>query len=149
MKRLLTAVLLLVVTTVAQAAELRAIVAKRVIYPGETLTAADLRDVAVRNPRPVSAPVVRRMSDAVGLVTKKTLLPKRYIRKSSLRRPFLVQAGKPVRITYSNSSLNISIVGAALEAGELGSVVAVRNTSSGKRLFGVVEADGSVRVQAQ
>ena len=135
-------------TTSVAASELRAVVAKRVIYPGETIAAADLRDVAVRNPRPVPAPVVRRFEDAIGLVAARTLLPKRYIPKSALRMPFLVQAGKPVRIHYRNATLAISIVGTALAAAEQGALVAVRNPASGKRLHGIVEADGSVTVHA-
>lgn len=149
MARVFLLFILLAATPVAFAGELRAVVAKRVIYPGETISTADLRDVEVRNPRPVAAPVVREFAEAVGFVARRTLLPKRYIPKSALRRPFLVHAGKPVRINYRDRTLDISLVGAALEAGELGSHVAVRNVASGKRLQGVVEADGSVTVQAQ
>jgi flagella basal body P-ring formation protein FlgA len=60
--------------------------------------------------------------------------------------PRLVTNGARVKVVFSEGDLEITTYGAALQAGAAGDLVAVRNLESGLTISGVVQPDGSVRV---
>ena len=139
------AVLLSLAATGAGAEPLQAVVPTRVVHPGERLAAADLRIVEVRNPNPVARPVVRELGQALGFVSKRTLLPRRYIARASLRPAFAIEAGSSVELRYREGALLITMEGTALSSAVAGKSVSVR-VARGRTVTGRASADGAVEV---
>lgn len=125
-----------------------AVVPKRIIYPGEQLSAAQLEEVKVTNPNLMPG-YVQDISAIDGLITKKTLLPGRIILVSALREPYLVSRGSAVRLVFQNGSLRITASGTPLQDGAAGELIRVRNIDSGVIVAGTVMEDGTVRVVAK
>jgi flagella basal body P-ring formation protein FlgA len=124
------------------------LIPNRVIYPGETIDLAALREVALKPGKIVPPAVVFRAPELEGKVAKRTLLPGRYIPATALREAWLVEQGASVQVTFVSGSLTISATAVTLQSGAAGDFVRVRNIDSGKVFSGTVMADGSIRVGA-
>ncbi|MBX3582168.1 MAG: flagellar basal body P-ring formation protein FlgA [Rhizobiaceae bacterium] len=124
------------------------LVPNRVIYPGETIDQAALKEVTLRAGRIVPTGAAVHVAELDGKVTKRTLLPGRYIPAAALRQAWVVEQGAAVLMTFIAGGLTISATGVTLQPGAAGDIVRVRNIDSGKILSGVVMADGSIRVGA-
>jgi flagella basal body P-ring formation protein FlgA len=124
------------------------LIPNRVIYPGETVEMASLKEVTLKPGKIIPPAVSIRAADIEGKVAKRTLLPGRYIPTASLREAWLVEQGAAVQVTYVSGVLTISASAVTLQSGAAGDLVRVRNIDSGKVLSGVVMADGSIRVGA-
>ncbi|MDP3897962.1 MAG: flagellar basal body P-ring formation chaperone FlgA [Mesorhizobium sp.] len=124
------------------------IVVNRIIYPGETIGPDAIEEVAFAPAKPLTSPVATLAEDVEGKVARRTLLPGKLIPVSSLREPFLVQAGSPVAVLFVQGGLTIAATAVPLEPGAIGAVVKLRNIDSGKVFSGIVMADGTVRVGA-
>ncbi|RUM97546.1 flagellar basal body P-ring formation protein FlgA [Pseudaminobacter arsenicus] len=120
----------------------------RVIYPGETIEPAALKEVTLRQGKQAPEAVAIASSDIEGKVARRTLLPGRYIPLSSIRDAYVVEQGAPVQLVFTAGALTISATAVTLQPGSAGDLVKVRNIDSGKVLSGTVMADGSVRVGA-
>lgn len=123
-----------------------AIVVNRVVYPGETVDASALQQVALRRAVNSSSAFVRDISEVEGKVAKRTLVPGKLIPVSSVREAYIVEAGTVVTVIYSHAGLTITSQAVPLEPGALGAMVKLRNPDSGKIFAGVVMADGTIRV---
>lgn len=117
-----------------------------VVYPGQPLDGIGTVQLVLRRALPASAGVARTASDLSGKVASRTILPNKPIPLSYLREPYLVEAGKPVRVVYRQGAIQIELTGQALGAGSAGDVVRVRNASSGVTLTGVVSGPAEVMV---
>ena len=124
------------------------VVPTRVIYPGETVTTADVQSVALRRSKAGLPPIAFDRDEVEGRVARRTLLPGRLIALSSLRDAYAVEPGKPVQVQFIQGTLTISAVGVPLQAGSAGDLIRVRNIDSGVVFSGTVMADGTVRVGA-
>jgi flagellar basal body P-ring formation protein FlgA len=120
----------------------------RVIYPGETVDLAALKEVTLKPGKVIPPAVVFRVPEIEGKVAKRTLLPGRYIPATSLREAWLVEQGASVQVTFVSGALTISATAVTLQSGAAGDFVKVRNIDSGKVFSGTVMADGSIRVGA-
>ena len=120
----------------------------RVIYPGETIEMAALKEVTLRPGKVIPPAVVFRVPEIEGKVAKRTLLPGRYIPATALREAWLVEQGSPVQVVFVSGPLTISATAVTLQSGAAGDFVRVRNVDSGKIFSGTVMADGSIRVGA-
>ncbi len=125
-----------------------AIVTKRVIYPGETISGEALREVRLKTGRIVPPAMVVNAATIEGRVAKRTLLPGRYIPMASIRDAYLLNQGAPVEIVFVAGGLVITAQGVVIEPGSEGDLVKVRNADSGKVLTGTVMSDGTVRIGA-
>jgi flagella basal body P-ring formation protein FlgA len=125
-----------------------AVVPTTIIYPGDTLSAAELQEVEVTNPN-LAGDYAKSITDIQGLVSKRTLLPGRTISVSALRQPFTVTRGAPVRLVFSIGPMTISAAGSPLEDGTTGQLIRARNVDSGVIVSGTVLADGTVHVVAK
>ncbi|MDA8870315.1 flagellar basal body P-ring formation chaperone FlgA [Rhizobiaceae bacterium] len=141
------AVALLLLATPVAAAPLQAVVTTRVVHPGQTVEAADLRIVDVRNPRPVARPVVRELADVVGLTATRTLLPRRYIAVASLRKPHAVRAGERAVLRFRRANLSIMLPVTVLADAAIGDRVDVRPTGSTRSIRVSVSGKGTVVVR--
>jgi flagellar basal body P-ring formation protein FlgA len=125
-----------------------AVVATRVIYPGQTITAEALDEVSLRRGRKNLGEVALAADQIEGKVARRTLLPGRLIPIASVREPYVVEAGAPVQVVLVEGALTISLSGVPLQPGAVGDFIKVRNMDSGAVFMGVVLADGTVRVGA-
>lgn len=139
----------LAMSGVPAAAEMgTAVVPLQIIYPGEMISAGRVEEVDVTNPN-LAGGYARRVSEVTGMVSKRTLLPGRTITLASLREPYAVTRGTPVRLTFTMGTMTISAGGTPLEDALVGDVIRVRNTDSGMIVNGTVMADGTIQVMAK
>jgi flagella basal body P-ring formation protein FlgA len=124
------------------------LIPKRVIYPGETVDLAALKEVTLKPGKVIPPAVVFRAPELEGKVAKRTLLPGRYIPATALREAWLVEQGASVQVMFVSGALTISATAVTLQPGAAGDFVRVRNIDSGKVFSGTVMADGSIRVGA-
>ncbi len=124
------------------------LVPNRVIYPGETIALTSLKEVTLKAGKVRPDAVATRPDELDGKVTKRTLLPGRYVSVNALREAWVVDRGASVQVVFESGPLTISAAAVTLEPGAAGDVVKVRNIDSGKVFTGVVMADGSIRVGA-
>ncbi|MDS1136095.1 flagellar basal body P-ring formation chaperone FlgA [Nitratireductor indicus] len=136
----------LAAVTAPAAAEEQAVVATRVIYPGETITPDALNEILLRRPPRDGNAIARMMEDVDGKVARRTLLPGRLIPTNYVRDPYLVETGTPVTVTFAEGALTISIRAVPLQSGSAGDMIRLRNADSGRTFMGMVLADGSVKV---
>ena len=78
-------------------------------------------------------------------MSRRTLLPRRYIARASLRVPHAVGAGETVTLRLRAGALLITARGTALASAAPGESVAVR-TPRGRTVFGRAVAGGTVEV---
>ncbi|WP_337266091.1 flagellar basal body P-ring formation chaperone FlgA [Oryzifoliimicrobium ureilyticus] len=125
-----------------------AVIPTVIIYPGDTISPADLQEVEVTNPN-LAGDYAKSIDQVRGLISKKTLLPGRTISMSALREPFTVTRGANIRLVFSIGAMTISAAGTPLEDGFIGQLIRVRNMDSGVIVSGTVLADGTVHVAAK
>ena len=130
------------------AAQDMAVVSTRVIYPGQTVEASALEEIALRKAPRTSAAYAVAVEDLEGKVARRTLLPGKLVPLSSVREAYLVERGASVQVVFTAGALTISATAVTLEPGSAGDMVKLRNLDSGKVISGVVMADGTVRVGA-
>jgi flagellar basal body P-ring formation protein FlgA len=119
------------------------LVSTRTIYPGQEILPDALRRVELNGRASDTASDAAEVS---GMVAVRTILPGRPIALSMLRKPHLIEAGKPVRIEYVHEGLSISLAAVPLTSGSAGDIVQLRNPGSGKSIMGLVREDGTVVV---
>jgi flagellar basal body P-ring formation protein FlgA len=124
------------------------LIPNRVIYPGETIDLAALKEVTLKPGKVVPPAVAFRTPELDGKVAKRTLLPGRYIPATAVREAWLVEQGASVQVMFVSGALTISATAVTLQSGAAGDFVKVRNIDSGKVFSGTVMADGSIRVGA-
>ena len=124
------------------------LIPNRVIYPGETIELAALKEVTLKPGKVIPPAVAFRMPELEGKVAKRTLLPGRYIPATAVREAWLVEQGASVQVMFVSGVLTISATAVTLQPGAAGDFVRVRNIDSGKIVSGIVMADGSIRVGA-
>ena len=124
------------------------LIPNRVIYPGEAIDMAALKEVTLKPGKVIPPSVVFRAPELEGKVAKRTLLPGRYIPATAIRQAWLVEQGASVQVTFVSGPLTISATAVTLQPGAAGDFVKVRNIDSGKVFSGTVMADGSIRVGA-
>lgn len=131
----------------AAAAELTLPVPAAVIYPGQDILGRGLStgDFIVKDDKVELFVLEERMLE--GMVAKRTLLPGNAIRMTDISLPDLVTAGSQVTLVYRETGLFITGLGTALRSGAMGDAVTARNLDSGVVVSGVVEADGTVRIE--
>jgi flagella basal body P-ring formation protein FlgA len=123
-------------------------VTTRVVYPGETITAAIVQEVPLVRGNRNLGPIYQKALQLDGMVARRTILPGRIIPEGSVRPAYVVESGKPVQVIYNDGGLTISATAVPLEPGAAGDTVRLRNTESGRIFSGIVMADGTIRVGA-
>lgn len=124
------------------------LIPNRVIYPGEVLGPAVLKEVTLMPGRQKPDAMATTAQQLDGKVAKRTLLPGRYIPASAVREAWVVEQGAAVQVYFIAGALSISATAVTLQPGAAGDVVKVRNIDSGKIFTGTVMADGTIRVGA-
>ena len=122
------------------------VIPTRVIYPGETIAAADLRMARVRKGKPATVAFAGEAGQLVGKIARRTLLPGRFVPLAWVREAYLIRQGASVQVVFTEGGLVISATVVTLEPGSAGDVVKVRNADSGAVFPATVMPDGTVRV---
>jgi flagella basal body P-ring formation protein FlgA len=122
------------------------LVPTQVIYPGDKINDSML--VVSQDPVQGAAPtdILWDRADIVGKVARRTLLPGRPIPSIAVEEPRAVSTGSQVQLVYEQEGIVIVTTAQALQNGYVGQVVQVRNMDSGQVVSGLVQSDGSIRV---
>lgn len=133
------------VASFANAQEM-AIVAKRVIYPGQTISVDALSRVDASNCSNCDAGYIQDALQVTGKIAVKTIIPGKLIFPEYVRSASAVMPGKEVDVLFQKGSLSISMRGLPLSEAGSGESVSVRNRESGTIIVGIVQPDGTVKV---
>jgi flagella basal body P-ring formation protein FlgA len=119
-------------------------VAKRIIYPGDTIT----QDMLTMKPAEQIKGVGLLATDVeslIGKTARRTLLPGQPIPRVAIREAYVVLQGKTVPVVFHSGTVTINGIAVALESGGAGEMISARNPDSGLVIRGVVQPDGSLR----
>lgn len=103
-------------------------------------------DVEIRDfpAQRVNADSIMDLSQLIGKTSLRGISPLRPIREHEIAEPALVRKNDLVKLYYHAPGIHISASGQALEDGAKGKLIAVRNVSSKKMVYGTVDNAGSV-----
>jgi flagellar basal body P-ring formation protein FlgA len=118
-----------------------------VIYPGDRIKDELLIDRAFAPNMPGAAAFVAGRASAVGRVARRTLVSGQPIPINALEEQKLVARGNVVKVIVEDGSLSIITYASSLQSGSPGAMIQLRNLDTGVIIRGVVQPDGSVRIQ--
>ncbi|MDO9441301.1 MAG: flagellar basal body P-ring formation chaperone FlgA [Beijerinckiaceae bacterium] len=136
----------LLALTPAAAVEIQLAVPQKTIYPGDLISASMLTARTFYINEGQGAGYVRAPETLEGKVAKRTLLANQPINVQAVEEQRLALVGRQIRVEYQEGALAISTVGSVLQAGALGESISVRILDGGRTVVGVVQRDGSVKV---
>ena len=146
------ALLLLLAPAAAGASEPEVIalpVPRATIYPGDTISADGLYDRMFVARSVARATVLESQSALVGRVARRTLLPNQPIALNAIRDAHVITQGKQAFLVFKADGLTITSAAVALQNGGVGDTISARNLDSGIIIRGMVQADGTIRVDGQ
>lgn len=117
------------------------------IYPGDLIKDEMIIDRAFAPNMPGSAAFINERLMAVGRTARRTLLPGQMIPINALEERKVVTRGNVVKVVIEDDGLSIVTYGSSLQSGAPGSLIQLRNLDTGVTIRGVVQPDGSVRIQ--
>jgi flagella basal body P-ring formation protein FlgA len=117
------------------------------IYPGDVIKEEMIIDRAFAPNMPGTAAFVGERQLVVGQTARRTLLPGQPIPINSVEEQKLVTRGNVVRVIVEDDGLSIVTYGTSLQSGSAGSFIQLRNLDTGVIIRGIVQPDGSVRIQ--
>jgi flagellar basal body P-ring formation protein FlgA len=121
-------------------------VPKVTIYPGDMIAADALHERMFVARSVARATVVESHEALVGKVARRTLLLNQPIAVNAIRDPFVIAQGKQAFLVFKTDGLTITSGAIALQNGGVGDIVSARNADSGIVVRGIVQSDGSIRV---
>lgn len=125
----------------------RLLVPATVIYPGDVIKEELVMDRAFAPNTPGLAAFAADRASVVGRVARRTLVSGQPIPINALEEQKLVARGNIVKVIVEDGSLSIVTYGSSLQAGGPGTMIQLRNLDTGVIIRGVVQPDGSVRIQ--
>jgi flagellar basal body P-ring formation protein FlgA len=117
------------------------------IYPGDTIKDEMIVDRAFAPNIPGLAAFVGERPLAVGRIARRILLPGQLIPNNAIEDQKVVTRGNVVRVTIEDGALSIVTYGSSLQSGSPGALIQLRNLDTGVTIRGIVQPDGSVRIQ--
>ena len=138
----------LIFATSVRAEDLDLPVPRVTIYPGDTLADDQLVERAFIAHTVARSTVHATRQSLIGKDARRTLLPGQPIPVGSVRDPYAVLQGKAALVVFEDGGLTITTNAMALQNGNIGDVVSLRNIDSGTVIKGTVAPDGSIRVAA-
>jgi flagella basal body P-ring formation protein FlgA len=121
------------------------LVAGRAIGRGEALP-ADAVEVAERDVTGLEGNFYTAVGELEELRARRTLSPGEVITRQHLEKVPVVQRGDQVQLVAWTAQMSVSTLGVALQDGGLGERIRVRNSDSGKVLYGQVLDRERIRV---
>lgn len=123
-----------------------ALVARETLRRGEPIPAGAV-EVRELDRTAVREPVLRDAAQALALVPDRTIAAGRPLTAPLLRAPYVVRRGLPVDLKIDAGDFSVVAGGIAVTDGAPGDRVIAANSATGARVRGVVEDDGSLRVE--
>ena len=122
-------------------------VPKNVIFPGQVISEALLRErvVPVEYLTRVSVQIDR--STTVGMVARTTLMPNQPIFTNSIVQPDVVRVNRPTIMEYISGTLKITAEVMPLISAKKGEFVRARNIHSGSIVTGIAMGDGTIQAK--
>lgn len=117
------------------------------IYPGDMIKDELLTDRMFAPNMPGAAAFVSERAVVVGRVARRTLLPSQPIPINAVEDQKAVLRGSVVKVVIEDEGLSIATYGSSLQSGGPGAVIQLRNLDTGVIIRGVVQPDGTVRIQ--
>jgi flagella basal body P-ring formation protein FlgA len=117
------------------------------IYPGDTIKDELLIDRAFAPNMPGASAFVGERSAVVGRVARRTLLPGQPIPINGVEDRKAIMRGTVVKVVIEDGGLSIVTYGSSLQAGGPGAFIQLRNLDTGVIIRGIVQPDGTVRIQ--
>ena len=131
----------LVFMLVAQVVAADVVTPTRTLRPGTLIT---LQDLTIRDGQQVGA--FDRITDVAGQEARVALYAGRPIPFEAVGPPAIVNRNQIVPLSYQASGLRITTEGRAMERGGVGDRIRIMNLQSRATLFGLVQADGTIKV---
>ncbi len=107
------------------------VIASREIPVGHKITEEDIKTVEMSN---VRDDLIENIDQVVGKIAKKRIQEGTPIKKYYLKPDFVVKKNDRVKVIYDSGVIRVELSGIALENGEKGQVIKVKNLSSGKKI---------------
>lgn len=120
-------------------------VPSQMIYRGMAVESHMLTTTALSVPAS-SAEIVDDLTQVLGKVATRALLPGRPIALSALSTPPVIERNTQVTLVYRADGLVVTARALAMRDGRVGDTLQVRNIDSGQSVFGTVQTDGTVLV---
>jgi flagella basal body P-ring formation protein FlgA len=117
------------------------------IYPGDLIKEEMIIDRAFAPNMSGAAAFVSERPMAVGRIARRTLLPGQLIPINALEEQKIVTRGNVVKVVVEDGDLSIITYGSSLQSGSAGSLIQLRNLDTGVIIRGIIQPDGSVRIQ--
>jgi flagella basal body P-ring formation protein FlgA len=117
------------------------------IYPGDLIKDEMLIDRAFAPNIPGAAAFINDRQTAVGRTARRTLLPGQLIPNNAVEDLKIINRGTVVKVVIEDGSLSIVTYGSSLQSGGPGALIQLRNLDTGVTIRGIVQPDGSVRIQ--
>lgn len=117
------------------------------IYPGDLIKDQMIIERSVAPNMPGAAAFAGDRAMAVGRIARRMLLPGHLIPLNAIEEQKIVTRGNVVKVVVEDGSLSIVTYGSSLQSGSPGSLIQLRNLDTGVIIRGVVQPDGSVRIQ--
>ena len=148
MRRLAAATLVVVACGGALAEEpVRYPVPVTTIYPGDLIKEELLIDRTFAPNMQGSAAFINERPMAVGRIARRTLLPGQMIPINAVEEQKIVTRGNAVRVIVDDGALSIVTYGSPLQSGSPGNLIQLKNLDTGVIIRGIIQPDGSVRIQ--
>ncbi len=119
-------------------------VAKRTIYPGDTI-AEDMIAFKPAEQIKGAGAYATDVERLIGKAARRTLLAGQPIPKVAIREPYVVFQGKTVPLIFESGTVTITGIAQALESGSAGDMISARNPDFGVVIRGIVQPDGTLR----
>lgn len=117
------------------------------IYPGDTIRDELIMDRAFGPNMPGAAAFVSDRAALLGRTVRRTLGAGQPIPLNALEDQKVVTRGNAVKVVIEEDSLSIVTYASALQSGSPGAMIQLRNLDTGVIIRGIVQPDGSVRIQ--
>jgi flagella basal body P-ring formation protein FlgA len=117
------------------------------IYPGDVIKEEMIIERAFApNMQGVAAFFAAR-GLVVGQIARRTLMPGQPIPINALEDQKVVTRGNVVKVVVEDNGLSIVTYASSMQSGSVGAMIQLRNLDTGVIIRGVVQQDGSVRIQ--
>jgi flagella basal body P-ring formation protein FlgA len=117
------------------------------IYPGDLIKEEMLIDRTFAPNMQGAAAFINGRPLAVGRTARRTLLPGQLIPINAIEEHKIVARGNVVKVIIDDGALSIVTYGTSLQSGSPGMLIQLKNLDSGVTIRGVIQPDGSVRIQ--
>lgn len=126
---------------VAQSVAADVVTPTRTLRPGTLITAQDL---TIRSGTQIGA--FDRITDVAGQEARIALYAGRPIPFEAIGPPAIVNRNQIVSLSFRTAGISITTEGRAMERGGVGDRIRIMNLQSRATLFGLVQADGTIKV---